>query len=88
MSSVVQLEHYFSVDLKSKQFLGKIMVSDEARERVLFEGSLGETVELGLLEGDVLEIKGKNGVLRVSVSAVQLEQMLIEEAQGRRGKQL
>jgi hypothetical protein len=88
MSSVDQLEHYFSVDLKSKRYLGKIMVSDDTRERVLFEGSLGETVELGLMEGDVLEIEGKNGILRVSVSSAQLEQILTEDGQGKRGKQL
>ena len=68
--------HDFTVEIKSKQFLRNISISDEARKLVLLEGSLGETVDLSLVEGDVLEITGKNGVLRVSISEDQLRYVL------------
>ena len=70
------LKHDFTVEIKSKQFLRNVSISDEARKLVLFEGSLGETVELSLVEGDVLEIMGENGVLRVSISENQLRHVL------------
>jgi len=70
------LIHDFTVEIKSKQFLRNISISDEARKLVLFDGSLGETVDLSLVEGDVLEITGKNGVLRVSISENQLRYVL------------
>ena len=49
------LKHDFTVEIKSKQFLRNVSISDEARKLVLFEGSLGKTVELSLVEGDVLD---------------------------------
>jgi hypothetical protein len=70
------LIHDFTVEIKSKQFLRNISISDEARKLVLFDGSLGETVDLSLVEGDVLEITGRNGVLRVSISEDQLRYVL------------
>jgi hypothetical protein len=82
--------HDFTVEIKSKQFLRNISISDEARKLVLFEGSLGETVDLSLVEGDVLEITGKNGVLRVSISENQLRYVLRKHDQkyGSRGAEV
>ena len=59
------MKHSFSVEMKSKKFVKSISISDEAHERVLFEGDLGELQELSLVEGDVLEFLGVNGVLRI-----------------------
>ena len=84
--AVAVLEHDFTVELKSKRYLHNISISDKLRELVLFEGSLGETVELSLAEGDVLEVIGKNGVLRVSISEIQLQQVLNKSAQRVRNK--
>jgi hypothetical protein len=66
------LEHTFSVEMRSKRHVKSISISDEAHDRVLFEGSLGELIELSLVEGDVLEFEGVNGVLRVTVTEEQL----------------
>lgn len=74
------LEHVYSVEMRSKRFVKNISVSDEAHELVLFEGNLGEHVEVTLLEGDVLEIIGKNGVLRVSLTLEQLQGVLKKQA--------
>ena len=53
-----------------------ISISDEAHERVLFEGDLGELQELSLVEGDVLEFLGVNGVLRISLTEEQLRKAI------------
>jgi hypothetical protein len=66
------LEHAFSVEMKSKKHVKSISISDEAPNHVLFEGNLGELLELSLAEGDVLEFIGVNGVLRVEVANEQL----------------
>jgi hypothetical protein len=63
--------HAFSVEMKSKQHVKNISISDEAHDRVLFEGNLGELLELSL-EGDVFELVGVNGVLRVGLTKKQL----------------
>lgn len=70
------LEHVFSVEMKSKRFVKNIFVSDEAHELVLFEGTLGAHEDVTILEGDVLEIIGRNGVLRISLTMDQLQRTL------------
>lgn len=62
--------------MKSKQHVKNISISDEAHERVLFEGDLGERVEAFLVEEDVLELIGTNGVLRIGISAKDLRRTL------------
>jgi len=61
--------------MKSKQNVKNISISDEAHDRVLFEGDLGELLELSL-ESDVLELVGVNGVLRVVLTKEQLMKVL------------
>lgn len=69
------MEHTFSVEMRSKKYVKNISISDEAHDRVLFEGNLGELLELSLVE-DVLEFIGVNGVLRVGVTEDQLRKAL------------
>jgi hypothetical protein len=76
MLEVEILEHTFSVEMKSKRHVKSISISDEAHDRVLFEGNLGELLELSIVEGDVLEFIGVNGVLRVAVTEDQLRKVL------------
>lgn len=76
MLEVEVLEHTFSVEMESKRYVKSISISDEAHDRVLFEGNLGELLELSLVEGDVLEFVGVNGVLRVAVTEGQLRKAL------------
>ena len=70
------LRYTFSVEMKSKQHVKNISISDEAHERVLFEGDLGERVEAFLVEDDVLELIGTNGILRIGISAGELRHTL------------
>jgi len=62
------MDHTFSIDMKSKEFLRRISISDDSRDRVYFEGSLGEIEELGFVNGGMLEIKGVNATLRIDLS--------------------
>jgi len=76
MPGVRKVEHSFSVEMRSKRYVKSISISDEAHDRVLFEGNLGELRELSLAEGDVLEFIGVNGVLRIGLTEEQLLKML------------
>ena len=70
------MKHAFSVEMKSKRFVKSISISDESHDRVLFEGNLGELMDLSLVEGDVLEFIGVNGVLRVDLTLDQLKKII------------
>ena len=59
--------HVFSVELKSKTHVRSISISNEAHDRVLFEGDLGELEEVTFIGDSMLEVKGTNGVLRVEL---------------------
>jgi hypothetical protein len=70
------VENVFSIEMKSKKYVKSISISDEDRDRVLFEGDLGELRELTLSEGDVLEFIGVNGILRIGLTEEQLRKIL------------
>jgi hypothetical protein len=73
MPEVPTIEHTFSVEMTSKHHVKTLSISNQAYDRVLFEGNLGELQELSLVEGSVLEFVGTNGVLRLEISADQLQ---------------
>ncbi len=66
----------FSVEMDSKRYVKSISISNEAHERVLFEGDIGEILELAMVDGEVLEVKGANGTLRIDISEEELRTML------------
>ena len=66
------LDHVFSIEMKSKRFVKNISISNEAHDLVLFEGNLGKLLGISLVEGDVLELIGINGILRVNLTKEQL----------------
>ena len=76
MPWLITLKHAFSVEMKSKRFVKSISISNESHDRVLFEGDLGELMDLSLVEGDVLEFIGVNGVLRVDLTLDQLKKII------------
>jgi len=78
------LEHAFSIELKNKRHVKHVFISDEAHERVLFEGNLGKLLGMSLAEGDVLELIGVNGVLRISLTREQLEETMKAEVEPQR----
>ena len=70
------MKHIFSVEMKSKDHVKNISISDEGYERVFFEGDLGDSVEISLVEGDVLEFIGGNGILRIGITEIELLRVL------------
>ena len=70
---------YFSVELKSKDYLEKINIQ-EGQDGVLFEGSLGELEKMLLLEDSLLELKGSYGVLRFEITREEVFSLLNTEA--------
>jgi hypothetical protein len=69
-------KHAFSVEMKSKEYIKTISVSNGPQEGVLFEGFLGELEELGMVEEVILEVKGSNGTLRIDLDEGELRKML------------
>jgi hypothetical protein len=68
--------HSFSVELKSKEYVKNLSLSDNGRERVLVEGVLGELEELDVFEGLVFQLKGANGSLTLDLSGEEISRML------------
>jgi hypothetical protein len=65
----------FSVEMKSKDHVKQILLSSKGRHPVLFEGFLGKLIKLSLVEDLMLEIKGKNGVIRIDITKYELRQL-------------
>lgn len=68
--------YMFSVELKSKAYVRGISISNETRDRVLFEGDLGELEEVAFVGGSMLEVRGANGVLRVELGHGEMEKLM------------
>lgn len=68
----------FSIELNSKIHVKHISISNESHNRVLFEGSLGELVNLSMIEDAVLEVKGTHGVLRIDLDKDELTRILTQ----------
>jgi hypothetical protein len=60
-------ERVFSVELTSKRNLKNVTLTNGSSDSVLVEGTLGELVRATFKEGIILEVAGKNGVLRVDL---------------------
>ena len=73
------MEHIFSIEIKSKKFVKSISVSDDPRNRVYFEGFLGDIEKLGFVNGRMLEIKGLNGTFRMDLSKEELRMICFKE---------
>ena len=65
-----------SVEMKQRKHVKNIMLSEEGRDHVLFEGNLGQLLELSMVDQRVLEVKGVNGVLRIDLALEELEEMI------------
>ncbi len=60
-------ERFFSVELKSKADLKNITLTNGSRDGAIVEGTIGELVRATFAEGEILEIVGKKGVLRINM---------------------
>ncbi len=67
MYSKSDKERVFSVELKSKNSLKNVTLTNGSSDSVLIEGTIGELLQASFAEGVVLEVVGKNGVLRLDL---------------------
>jgi len=74
-----RMTHMFSIEMISKKYVKHISLSNESRNRVYFEGFLGDIVELGFVNGGMLVIKGVNGTFRIDLSKEELRTIFIKE---------
>lgn len=72
-------EHMFSIQLKSKEHVKTVTLSNEEQGIVLIEGFLGKLETVNFTEGILLEINGANGSLRMDLSEKELKALLPKE---------
>ncbi len=66
-------ERVFTVELKSKRNLTNVSLTNGSSDSVLVEGTIGELVRATFTEGIILEVVGKNGVLRVDLGEDEIQ---------------
>jgi len=82
-------EHSFSIEMKSEHCVRRMSFLDEENNHVFFEGFLGELKNIAMVEGVMLEIEGKNGVLKLDITQQEMEKCLTpEKASEHGGEQL
>ncbi len=64
---ITSKERIFSVELKSKKNLKNVTLTNGGSDSVLLEGTIGELKQAHFTEGIILEVIGKDGVLRVDL---------------------
>jgi len=62
--------------MKSERCVRRISFLDEENGTVFFEGFLGELKNVVMVEGVMLEIEGKNGVLKLDITQQEMEKYL------------
>ncbi len=71
-------ERVFSVELKSKGNLKNVTLTNASIDSVLLEGTIGELVYASFMEGVLLEVVGKNGIIRVDLGAEEIQKLTID----------
>ncbi len=66
-SKAINKERVFSVELKSKRNLKNVTLTNGSSDSVLVEGTIGELMQATFAEGIILEVVGKNGILRIDL---------------------
>ena len=69
-------DRVFSVELKSKRNLKNVTLTNGSSDSVLLEGTIGELVQATFAEGIILEVVGKNGVLRVDLGEDEIQKTI------------
>ena len=68
-------ERVFSVELKSKRNLKNVTLTNGSSDSVLVEGTIGELVQATFAEGVILEVVGKNGILRIDLKEDEIKKI-------------
>lgn len=63
----------FSVELKSKSELKNVALTNGSSDSVLLEGTIGELIHAKFAEGIILEVIGKDRVLRIDLGEEEIQ---------------
>ena len=63
----------FSIELKSKRNLKNINLANGSNDRVYVEGTIGELVQARFEEGVILEVEGKEGIVRMDLEECEIK---------------
>ena len=69
-------EHSFSIEMKSENCVRRMSFFDKENGHVFFEGFLGNLKNIAIVEDVMLEIEGKNGVIKLDITRQELEKGL------------
>ncbi len=67
------------MELKSKEHVKHLSLSDEGRERVLVEGVLGELEDIDIVEEAIFQLKGANGSLTLDLTGEEISRILTKK---------
>ena len=66
-------EHSFSIEMKSKDTVRTLSFLEKEKSNVFFEGFLGKLENISMVEDVMLEIEGKNGVIKLDITSQEIE---------------
>jgi hypothetical protein len=72
-------EHSFSIEMRSERCVRRMSFLDKENGHVFFEGFLGKLKKIAVVEDVMLEIEGKNGVLKLDITGQELEKGLTSD---------
>jgi hypothetical protein len=66
-------ERVFSIELRSKIQIKTLHLSNDSSDSILIEGTLGELIQAKFADEVILEVVGKDGVLRINLEKKEIE---------------
>ena len=72
-------ERIFSIELASKKHLRNVALTNGFSDMVLVEGTIGELLQATFKEGVILEVKGRNGTLRVDLGENEITRLTLSQ---------
>ena len=75
-------EHSFSIEMRSEQGVKRMSFLDNENGHIFFEGFLGKLKKINVVENVMLEIEGKNGVLKLDITRKEIEKGLSSDKTG------
>ncbi len=66
-------ERFFSIELESKTNLKNLSLTNGSDDSALVEGTIGKLVRASFAEGEILEILGRKGTLRINLKPSELK---------------
>lgn len=69
-------------EIESKTHTKNVSISNVAHDRVLFEGDIGDLEGPSMVDGEVLEVRGAHGTLRIDLMEDEIRRMIAHPSEG------